>query len=112
MTLEDEKCSKEIFIKVFQNITRNECPRPCESIGFSVKNNWIADLEKSHKFRFVYEFLINEQLQVYEEYLIYDIISLVGSVGGTLGIFVGFSLKDLFSNILNILQNFIMQHFE
>ena len=112
MTLEDKKCSKEIFITIFQNITRNECPRPCESIGFSVKNNWIVNLEKSHKFRFVYEFLINEQLQVYEEYLIYDIISLVGSVGGTLGIFVGFSLKELFSNICNILQNYIMKHFK
>ena len=110
MNLDDMKCANEIFLKVFQNITRNECPRPCESIGYSVQNQWMGQAKNTHLFRFVYEFLINEHLQVYEEYLIYDTISLVGSVGGTLGIFVGFSLKDFFSKILNIIQNHLMNH--
>ena len=110
INLDDMKCANEIFLKVFQNITRNECPRPCESIGYSVQNQWMGQAKNTHLFRFVYEFLINEHLQVYEEYLIYNTINLVGSVGGTLGIFVGFSLKDFFSKILNIIQNHLMNH--
>ena len=30
--------------------------------------------------------------KVYEEYLIFDAIGMIGSVGGTLGMFIGFSM--------------------
>ena len=39
---------------------------------------------------------------VYEEYYIYDAISMVGSVGGTLGMCIGFSFTGLISSLMNI----------
>ena len=41
---------------------------------------------------------------MYEEYLIYDAISMVGSVGGTLGMCIGFSFTGIISFLINILQ--------
>ena len=41
---------------------------------------------------------------VYEEYYIYDAISMVGSVGGTLGMCIGFSFTGIISFLTNILQ--------
>ena len=41
----------------------------------------------------------------YEEYLIYDGISMIGSVGGTLGMCVGFSFTGMISFLINFLQN-------
>ena len=46
--------------------------------------------------------------KLYEEYLIYDIIGMVGSVGGTLGLFTGFS----FAYIVTLLINFAKPRFQ
>ena len=39
------------------------------------------------------------EMKVYEEYIIIDAMGMIGSVGGTLGLFIGFS----FSNVINII---------
>ena len=41
---------------------------------------------------------------VNQEYLVYDCIGMVGSVGGTLGMFLGFSFLDLMFSLVNHLQ--------
>ena len=40
-------------------------------------------------------------LIVKEEYLIYDILALIGAVGGTMGICIGMSFADLFRYLFN-----------
>ena len=42
--------------------------------------------------------------KVYEEYLIIDSIGLIGSIGGTLGVFIGFSFSSLISCIIEYIQ--------
>ena len=39
---------------------------------------------------------LSKHIIVEKEYLVYDFIGIVGSVGGTLGLFIGFSFYDLF----------------
>ena len=41
---------------------------------------------------------------VYEEYLIYDGLGLIGSVGGTLGMCVGFSFSSVINSIVSFLS--------
>ena len=41
-------------------------------------------------------------LILYEEYLIYDWIGMIGSIGGSLGLFVGFSFRDLFTYLFQL----------
>ena len=36
-----------------------------------------------------YKFKLPESVPVYEEYLIYDAIGMIGAVGGSLGMFLG-----------------------
>ena len=43
------------------------------------------------------------RVAVYVEYLLYDFISTLGNVGGTLGLFIGFSFSGLITFILNFL---------
>ena len=54
--------------------------------------------------RFSYQFAFPELVTVYEEYLIYDTIGMIGSIGGTLGIFIGFSLSNVISFLINCLR--------
>ena len=42
------------------------------------------------------------RITVHTEYLLYDFISTLGNVGGTLGLFIGFSFSGLITFILNL----------
>ena len=39
--------------------------------------------------------------KVYQEYLIYNFFDMFGSVGGTLGVFIGFSMTGLISTAID-----------
>ena len=44
------------------------------------------------------------ELQVKEEYVIYDFVGMISSIGGNLGLFIGFSFFDAFCWILDLIQ--------
>ena len=44
------------------------------------------------------------EMAVSEEYLIYEITGVIGSIGGTLGLFIGFSFLDISKKIINIFK--------
>ena len=46
--------------------------------------------------------------EINKEYLIYDTLSLIGTVGGILGLFVGFSFYDFFV----MLTHFVLKKIE
>ena len=48
-----------------------------------------------------------EVVIVYEEYLITDFTVVLGSVGGTLGLFIGFSFFNIISYLIDISHTFI-----
>ena len=39
------------------------------------------------------------EIEVNEEYLILDLIGVIGSIGGTLGLCIGLSFRDLFRDV-------------
>ena len=88
----------------------DECstmPSRCINLEYIEKEafNWkFAD--KNVTFKFGYEFPSNSTT-LYEEYWVYDGINAIGSVGGTLGMCVGFSFTGLISSLLNIFQRTI-----
>ena len=52
-----------------------------------------------------YWFNHKDEVEVFEEYQIYEITSVIGSIGGTLGLFVGFSFFDISTKLINILKD-------
>ena len=55
--------------------------------------------EKWNFYGFTYEFS-DHKGKVFEEYLIYDSMGMIGSVGGTLGMFIGFSMDGVVSWVI------------
>ena len=53
---------------------------------------------------------ISDDEEVNQEYLIYDITGFVGSVGGTLGLFIGFSFRDIVEIVLDLGQNLFFKN--
>ena len=68
--------------------------------------------EKHHKkwnhYEFTYEFSEHPG-KVFEEYLIYDIMGVIGSVGGTLGMFIGFSMDGVVSWAIGYIKRYKTQ---
>ena len=88
----------------------DECSKACTTFQYrgetkikghgSTNNSRIIDLG--------YWFNNENEVKVFQEYMIYEITSVIGSIGGTLGLFVGFSFLDLSTRLINIFKdNFI-----
>ena len=82
--------------------------KPCSKYDYSgtlqFESENINDSYLYYK-RLNYQFDYPQVLTIYQEYLIYDGIGMIGSVGGTLGMFIGFSFSNVISTILNFLSN-------
>ena len=46
---------------------------------------------------------------VKEEYLIYDLVSMIGAIGGTLGLCIGFSFVEVCRSLLRIIESFLFK---
>ena len=56
----------------------------------------------------MYTFKAPASVKVLEEYLIYDTIGMIGSAGGTLGLFIGFSFSNIIAFIINVIEKIYM----
>ena len=87
-------------IQCFMNITT----KPCNTFEYFEEDPEIPEkIVNKKSFQFDYEIPSNSTT-IYEQYWLYDEINFIGSVGGTLGMCIGFSFTSLVSSLLNILQ--------
>ena len=78
------------------------CPMPCNLTTFTAKLEYKDyGLEKSSQILNLFITYPSSSIIVYEEYPIYDFRGMLGSVGGSLGICVGFSIFDVLSRIVD-----------
>ena len=85
-------------IKLFQVLDFLEtiCPN---FLNFKLLEKW------GHpNIRFWYGLQQPSNVMVNEEYLIYDTITMISSVGGTLGMCIGFSFTNIIANIFVLIQ--------
>ena len=85
-----------------------KCPKHCDWVeyhGAKLTSYYNHDNSNFH-YWWSYHF-DNELIEVQEEYLMYDIIGLIGTIGGTLGLFVGFSFLDLSSTFMHFFASWI-----
>ena len=103
-TEKEKSCAFYVALLLRGKIAEKKiCPKSCTTMEFygnavtqaksysnsSVSGIWI-------------KFDNPENVIVNQEYLIYDPVSVIGSIGGTLGMCIGFS----FNNVLNVILNF------
>ena len=53
-----------------------------------------------------------QDMVVEQEYLIHDFVSMLGSIGGTLGMFIGFSFLGIFLSSMGWLQKLVEYFFD
>ena len=105
----DFYCAKTVYDHVYASTASDEtlCPQSCTILQYSGEESWTGNVSDwydnaSHAFAWVFD--PPESVTTYQEYLIYDEVSMIGSIGGTLGMCIGFSLTNLSSSFLNFIQ--------
>ena len=85
---------------------RSNCKPACNQIDYALESEYQEDLDVPDAKRnvtFAYR-VFEPILKVEEEYLIQDFVGMLGSIGGTLGLFIGFSFSGGISFFLHHIQ--------
>ena len=88
----------------FNDFVSTPYPKTCKILQYSGEVEWDVSGDDDNSRRILYffwSFAPPKTTILYEEYLIYDTIGLIGSVGGTLGMFIGFSFSNALETLLN-----------
>ena len=92
----------------------SDCLPACTQINYRVQTEFQEDLEKSElsdakrNVTIAYEFL-SQRMKVEEEFLVQDFVNMLTSIGGALGLCIGFSFLGGLSFILQHLQDCLIQ---
>ena len=107
----ESNCNWHVLRDLIHNISINE-----EHLKTCVTTQYLGKItyDGSENFEYasiVYKFAIPLKTKVYKEYLITDGNTLIGSVGGTLGLFIGFSISNVVYNILDFFKSTVESNF-
>ena len=103
-TKEENDCARKRQEDLGTILQSNGTCKPCKKydyLGMQTFENENVQNKYMHQKMLTYRFAYPQVLTIYQEYLIYDGIEMIGSVGGTLGMFIGFSFSNAISLILN-----------
>ena len=100
------QCLNRILDMVlFDFFLKGSLRKTCDTLEYSGEIRLRKEpVEDFKKIRFQYN--LDRIMKVQEEYLIYDEVGMIGSVGGTFGMFIGFSFANIVSQILNLIEKF------
>ena len=107
VTKEHNDCAQKRQRDLTANLQSNGTCKPCKKYDYSGMQTFESENVEDkymHQKILTYQFAYPQVLTIYQEYLIYDGIGMIGSVGGTLGMFIGFSFSNVISSTLNFLQ--------
>ena len=106
-TKEQWDCAHQIANMVMENITKSgSCPKLCTVSHYSGRT--FDELSESDYWNeYSYTIAHPFTVTITEEYLIYDAITVIGSVGGTLGMCIGFSFTNIIAYIIILMQKLI-----
>ena len=90
---------------------KTACKKPCNVIEIKGRRKSLKGYIDDPRHVWFEYFFIEGDIDVFEEYLIYDLDGMVGSIGGTLGLFIGFSFLGSIKEIINLLKALLYRKF-
>ena len=80
-----------------------ECPMNCKVLKYSGRKKLNPVFTNNSDVEVDYQFP-SEEVMYFKEYVIYDFSGMIGSVGGSLGLFIGFSFLDFIFYLINLVE--------
>ena len=101
-TSNEELCVEKDPTPIMLQYNNTKSPKPCNITQFTAELDYKDyGYEKSAKSLNLVIMYQSSLIKVSEEYPIYDLSGMLGSIGGSLGICVGFSIFDVLSRIVD-----------
>ena len=85
----------------FYAYVTNPYPKTCNILQYSGEVEYDTEIEDKHEIYLAYNMAPPKTVTVHEEYLIYDTIGFLGSIGGALGLCIGFSFSNTITFLLD-----------
>ena len=85
--------------------------RPCHILEYRGDDALYASLDDNRALGFDYRFSPPEMTVYHKEHLVFDVYGLIGNVGGTLGMCLGFSFIGIFSSVIEFIESKIRAFF-
>ena len=106
--VDKELCStwkeEEVFGKMLTAEIFNSCPTSCNKTQYNGKLTfWKGFKKDANTISIKYSFP-SDQVQVFEEYLMFGLNDLIGTIGGHSGLFIGFSFYGFFCQIIDFIK--------
>ena len=106
VTFKDNLCMMEKLHDIMK-LSKGTCPKNCTTLEYTGRptlkqQNDEKDFKKEYQWSIM---MASNKTQVYQEYVVYDAMGLVGNIGGTLGLFLGFSFRDFILMSIDYLRN-------
>ena len=102
---------KPIIFKNRDANTMGSCPKSCFQYQYNGDVSTWKFANNKRLIKIFYVFPI-DQVQVFEEYLMFSFNDLIGTIGGHSGLFIGFSFYGFFCQIIEILQRMLKWSFD
>ena len=106
VTFKDNLCMMEKLHDIMK-LSKGTCPKNCTTIEYTGRPT-LKQQNDEKDFKIEYQWSImmaSNKTQVYQEYVVYDAMGLVGNIGGTLGLFLGFSFRHFILMSIDYLRN-------
>ena len=109
--LEDEICNGGPLAWKKLIATFRSCPRPCKIISYihSKVEIYQSDYVDNNPNKVHLALTPNKIKRIETEILVYDVTDMIGALGGSLGLFLGFSFLGLLSDLIDFLQSKLEQ---
>ena len=86
---------KQCYINALNYAKKNIPLKPCTSLGYEGKNTlWPHSKKNEAMVKVIFE--SPPKVKVKEEFLIFDMVAMISAIGGTMGLCVGFSFREIF----------------
>ena len=91
-------------LRTLPKIRDEKCPKPCSHFSLEKITKHIPSNDAISLVQLYYS---DDYMTLYEEYLIFDLNSIVGLIGGSLGLFLGFSFLQLGDFVLHSFEKIL-----
>ena len=91
-----------VLVQVISRVKDSMIVQPCTKLSYLVKNTPYYS-EEGNIVIYRMNFDASGKVKVSKEYLVCDLIGMIGAIGGTLGLCIGFSFSEMASTIIKII---------
>ena len=93
------------ILDIYRPFRGGDFKRPCHVLEYEVEKTFDKGYKETTLY---YSFAQPEMVVEYKERLVFDVIGMVGSIGGTLGMCIGFSFSGILSTIIEFIRTRIL----